>query len=185
MKLNGTTADDVVMRVLASVPTRASFTGMWLVIGTKEKTERVPNGRRVERHCSQCGEVAMFYERRAISTFQVYFLDLVDYASRAVMVCGACGTLYATDDVGPRAPSTFDAITGAAEQVGTAIASGANRTIERISSAARGALRSEAAEPRPAEPRATDDPLADEDAALEARFKELERRGARVRIGDD
>ena len=160
---------------------------MWLVIGTKEKTERVPNGRRVERRCSQCGEVAMFYERRAISTFQVYFLDLVDYASRAVMVCGACGTLYATDDAGPPEPSTLDAITGAAEQVGSRIASGASRTIERIGSAARGALRPSAAEPSPPPPGggATDDPLADDDAALEARFQALEKRGARVRIGDD
>ena len=107
---------------------------MWLVIGTREKTERVPNGRQVERHCSECGEVAMFYERRAVSTLQLYFLNVVDYRSRIVMACGACG-----------------------------------------------ALRSDSEERRPAEPQATDDPLADEDAALEARFKELEKR-TRIRI---
>ena len=58
---------------------------MWLVIGTKEKTERVPNGRQAERHYSECGEVAVFYERRAVSSLQLYFLNVVDYRSRIVM----------------------------------------------------------------------------------------------------
>lgn len=163
---------------------------MWLVIGTGEKTERVPNGRQVERHCSQCGEVAMFYERRAISTLRLYFVEVLDYRTRIVMACGACGTLYATDDVNAPEPTALESFTEAAGQVGSRIASGANRAVDRITSAAREALRSEpearrSEEPRPAEPRppdATDDPLADDEAALEARFKELEKRGTRVRI---
>jgi hypothetical protein len=157
---------------------------MWLVLGTKEKTERVPNGRQVERHCSACGERAMFYERRATSTFQVYFLDVVDYGSRIVMACGACGVLYATDEAGTRERSTLETVTGAAENVGSAIASGATRAFHRVSSVARGALEADAPAPRQAAtPEPSDDPLADEDRALEARFEELEKRGARVRIG--
>ena len=159
---------------------------MWLVLGTKEKTERVPNGRQVERRCGACHELAMFYERRALSTFQVYFIDVVDYRSRTVMACGACGTLYETDDVGAREPSALDKFTGAAEHVGSVIASGAARAIDRVSGAAREALQpgTPEAPPRPAPREATGDPLADEDAALEARFEELERRAARVRNGD-
>jgi hypothetical protein len=161
---------------------------MWLLIGTKDKTERVPGGKQVERRCSHCGEVAMFYERHLVSTFQLYFLDVVDYASRTVMACGACGTLYATDEVGAREPTAFEKLTGAAEQVGSTIASGATRAMDRVTEVARGALYSEptASAPKPPspEPEATDDPLADEDAALEARFKDLEKR-ARIRISED
>jgi ABC-type nitrate/sulfonate/bicarbonate transport system substrate-binding protein len=157
---------------------------MWLVLGTKEHTERVPNGRQVERLCSECHETAMFYERRATSTIQLYFIDVVDYRSRTVMACGACGALYATDDVETRQPTALEKLTGAAEQVGSTIASGAARAFEKVSDAARGALQPDAPEARrPARPSATDDPLADEDAALEARFEELEKR-ARVRISE-
>lgn len=129
----------------------------------------------------------MFYERHAVSTLQLYFLDVVDYASRTVMACGACGTLYATDEVGARAPTAFETFTGTAEHVGSAIASGLTRAIDRVTDVARGAVRSAPAvpaSPRLAVPEATDDPLADEDAALEARFKELDTRHARIRISD-
>jgi hypothetical protein len=157
---------------------------MWLVLGTKEHTERVPNGRQVERLCSECHETAMFYERRATSTIQLYFIDVVDYRSRTVMACGACGALYATDDAEARQPTPLEKFTGAAEQVGSSIASGAARAFEKVSDAARGALHSDTPEARrPARPTTTDDPLADEDAALEARFEELEKNAARVRIG--
>lgn len=160
---------------------------MWLVLGTKEHTERIPNGRQVERLCSECHETAMFYERRATSTIQLYFIDVVDYRSRTVMACGACGALYAADDApnaAARQPTPLEKFTGAAEQVGSSIASGAARAFEKVSNAARGALQSDGPEARrPAPPEATDDPLADEDAALEARFQDLEKR-ARVRIGE-
>jgi hypothetical protein len=158
---------------------------MWLVLGTKEHTERVPNGRQVERLCSECHETAMFYERRATSTIQLYFIDVVDYRSRTVMACGACGALYATDDAEARQATPLEKFTGAAEHVGSSIASGAARAFEKVSDAARGALHSDTPEARrPAPTRTTtDDPLADEDAALEARFEELEKNAARVRIG--
>ena len=155
---------------------------MWLVLGTKEKTERVPNGRQVEHRCTACGEVAMFYERRATSTFQLYFIDIVDFKSRIVMACGACGMLYATDDGTAREPDALEKVTGVAEQVGARIASGATRAADRLTSAARSAFGQDRAPPPPEAEPATSDPLADEDAAVEARFKELE---ARVRIRVD
>ena len=98
---------------------------MWIVLGTKEKSERVPNGRRFESQCQACGEVAMFYERRVNSTLQLYFLDIVDYGSRLVMACGACGTLYATGDAAQAQPDMISKATKTAGQIGSAIATGA------------------------------------------------------------
>lgn len=156
---------------------------MWFIIGTKEKTERVPNGRRLECRCSQCGETAMFYERRAVSTVQLYFLDVADYRSRLVMACGACGALFGTDDKASQEVTALESFSGAAGELGSSIMSGARRALQRVSETAHAALDSRPAAPRspPAAPEATDDPLADDDAALEARFAELETR-TRVRI---
>jgi|GEM_PF-5280847 len=41
---------------------------MWIVCGTQTRTERVPEGLRVERDCDACGEIAMFYEQRVSRT---------------------------------------------------------------------------------------------------------------------
>jgi predicted dienelactone hydrolase len=159
---------------------------MWFIIGTKEKTERVPNGRRLECRCSHCGEVSMFYERRAVSTVQLYFLDVADYRSRLVMACGACGTLFGTDEKASQEVTALESFAGAGAKIGSSIVSGARRAFERVSESAHAVLESRPAAPRTVAPEAeaTDDPLADEDAALEARFAELETR-ARVRIGSD
>lgn len=93
---------------------------VWIVIGHRTKTERVPDGLSVERECASCGELAMFYERRAVKTFRLYMLDVFDYDEQRVMSCGACGTLYATDEHGrPSAQSASDwreAVSSAAEQ---------------------------------------------------------------------
>ena len=113
---------------------------MWIVLGTKEKSERVPNGRRFESQCQACGEVAMFYERRVNSTLQLYFLDIVDYGSRLVMACGACGTLYATGDAAQAQPDMISKATKTAGQIGSAIATGAGRAVDKVSDAARGLL---------------------------------------------
>ncbi len=125
----------------------------------------------------------MFYERRAVSTVQLYFLDVADYRSRLVMACGACGALFGTDDKAGQEATALDSFTGAAGQIGSSIAAGARRAFQRVSESAHAALGSRPLPPRtpPAEAQATDDPLADDDAALEARFAELETR-ARVRI---
>ncbi|AKU94037.1 hypothetical protein AKJ09_00701 [Labilithrix luteola] len=158
---------------------------MWVVIGTKEKTERVPGGRQVERHCSECGETAMFYERRATSTLQLYFLNVYEFKSRHVMACGACGALYATDEVSSPADETkgegIDAFVATAERVGGALASGATKALNRVQAAAREAFSGGEHLPARAAPPA-DDPLAEDDEALEARFRELERK---IRIADD
>lgn len=73
---------------------------MWIVVGHRVKTERVAGGARVERECGSCGEEATFYERRVVSTFRLYFVDVFDYGKRRVMACGACGALYETDEHG-------------------------------------------------------------------------------------
>ncbi len=106
---------------------------VWVIIGHRTRTERVEDGLAVERECASCGELATFYERRAIRTFRLYFLDVFDYDKQRVMACGACGALYATDDHG--APSSETAqgwqsalsdaagsLTDAATKAGAAIA---------------------------------------------------------------
>lgn len=149
---------------------------MWIVFGNKEKTERVSGGAVVQRHCDQCGETAMFYERKATSVFQVYFIDVVDYGSRTVMACGACGALYATDEVNKPSlspvESTLDSIKTAAKAAQARISSEAAKLMDRPPPAA-----------NPAAPPAEDfdDPLAEDDRATEARFQELERK---YRIGE-
>ena len=73
---------------------------VWVIIGHRTRTERVEGGLAVERECASCGEIATFYERRAVRTFRLYFLDVFDYDKQRVMACGACGALYATDEHG-------------------------------------------------------------------------------------
>lgn len=105
---------------------------VWIVIGRRTKTERVPGGLVVDRDCPACGEHASFYERRAVRTFRLYFLDVFDYDKQRVMACGACGTLFATEEHGP--PSAEDAegwrealdkaqetVSGAAKRAGEAL----------------------------------------------------------------
>ena len=115
----------------------------------------------------------MFYERRATSTFQLYFLDIYEYKSRIVMACGACGTLFATDERTGEAAG-FSSLLSSAERAGATIATTAERAYDR--------LVGKSSVDHPSPPReTTDDPLADDDAALEARFQELERK---VRIAE-
>jgi hypothetical protein len=159
---------------------------MWIIFGTKVETERVPNGARAERRCEKCGEVAMFYERRAVSKLQLYFLDVLDYASRRVMACGACGALYGTDEVG--APDAAFQLPGAAKDAAARVGEAAREGWGRLREAGGRALEelggrpAEGARgPGPDAADATADPLADDDAALEAKFRELEKK---YRVGD-
>jgi photosystem II stability/assembly factor-like uncharacterized protein len=159
---------------------------MWIVLGTKEKSERVPNGRRFESQCQACGEVAMFYERRTSSTLQLYFLDVVDYGSRLVMACGACGTLYATGDATNAQPDMIAKAKKTAGELGSAIASGATRAAGRVSDAARDLLGSGSGSTssKPAErEEELADPLLEDDEALEAKFRALEKR-VRIDTGE-
>lgn len=97
---------------------------VWVVIGHRVRSERVPDGLAVERECASCGEVATFYEREAVKSFRLYFLDVFDYDTQRVMACGACGTLYATDELGEPSAATAggwrDALSSAASQVSSA-----------------------------------------------------------------
>ncbi len=120
---------------------------VWVVIGRRTKTERVPGGLAVERDCPSCGEHATFYERRAVRTLRLYFLDVFDYDRQRVMACGACGTLYATEEHGP--PSSEDAAgwKDALERAGESVGGAAKRATDALGPAwqsaaenARGAL---------------------------------------------
>lgn len=98
---------------------------VWIILGQRTKTERVPGGLAVERQCPSCNEFSTFYERRAVKTFRVYFMDVFDYADQRVMACGACGTLFATDEHGEPSTETKDgwrsAFDDAAKSVGGAV----------------------------------------------------------------
>ena len=163
---------------------------MWVIFGRKVETERVPGGAQVEKKCDHCGEVAMFYERRAISKLQLYFLDVLEYSNRRVMACGACGTLYGTDEVGrdaepvdafvAQAKDAFGRLGDAAKAGFERVRVGGARALEGVREGERSGKPNASSVGR--EPEVTDDPLADDDAALEAKFKDLE---TKYRIGDD
>jgi hypothetical protein len=166
---------------------------MWLIFGSKEKTERVPNGRVVERVCESCHERAMFYERQATTTLQFYFFDVLDYGKRTVMACGACGTLFATDELAraelgaePAQPSLSEI-----EQATSTLKGLVRKAGARISDEARQLFGDEPL-PQPSTQPASassaseviagfQDPLTSDEEAMEAKFRELERK---FRIGD-
>jgi hypothetical protein len=149
---------------------------MWILFGNKMTTERVPNGKRVERHCDACGETAMFYERVASTKLSLYFIELLEYGKRRVMACGACGELYATDELGPSEVSTPEKVIGAAEKAGAQIGAAAKDAFGKLKSGL-DQFRSEQFPPSPREPeRELDDPLAEEENELEKKFRDLETR---------
>jgi hypothetical protein len=150
---------------------------MWILFGNKMTTERVPNGKRVERHCDSCGETAMFYERVASTKLSLYFIELLEYGKRRVMACGACGELYATDELGAAEVSTPEKVIGAAEKAGAQIGAAAKDAFGKLKSGL-DQFRSEQLPPSPREPERelSDDPLAEEENELEKKFRDLETR---------
>ncbi|MCA9534516.1 MAG: hypothetical protein KC593_12585 [Myxococcales bacterium] len=72
---------------------------VWVVLGLKRATERVPGGAQLQRRCESCHEDTTFYEKELKSTFRVYFLDVFDFNRDRVMACGACGAAYVTDEL--------------------------------------------------------------------------------------
>jgi hypothetical protein len=150
---------------------------MWIIFGTKHASKRVPHGAQVARHCEACGEDTTFYEKEVTSTFELYFIDVLDYGTRRVMQCGACGTQYATDELGAREPGpTFEerlgqgagAIGRVAKSVGQELGSLAALAMGRPSPYA-GHRRERGAEPEALD---RDDPALLDDT--ERRFRELE-----------
>lgn len=149
---------------------------MWILFGNKATTERVPNGKRVERHCDSCGETAMFYERTASTKFSLYFIELLEYGKRRVMACGACGELYATDELGPAEEMSMPekAMKGA-EKAGAQIGAAAKDAFGKLKSGLE-QLRSEELPPARSPEPMSDDPLAEDANELEAKFRDLEKR---------
>jgi hypothetical protein len=160
---------------------------MWIVFGTAEKMTRVPGGAKVERQCDACGEVTTFYEKHVRRTMRLYFVDVFDYARQRVMACGACGTCYATDELG--APNREDA---EGDDAGTLrhgferVARRAGELIERSADAVEAGIEallpSRRDEPSEGSEVSHDPPSGDELDPLEARFRELERSEEQRRI---
>lgn len=176
---------------------------MWIILGNKAETRRVEGGRKVERQCSSCAETAMFYEREVTKSFRLYFVSLFNYETQRVMACGACGALYATDELGrPMTSDTPDderqkgtvlgTVKDALRRAGNKLQDATGTRVDPDVAAARGEPEQRTAKPtiQPASRRlgaASDDdhgdedidPLADADDELNARFAALERRMAR------
>jgi hypothetical protein len=128
---------------------------MWIILGNKVRSERVPNGRKAEHHCGACGETAVFYERQVTESFQLYFINVFNYQTQRAMACGACGALYATDELGaPREAASaqqgtvFGALQSAMDSIGHAI----DRAGDAIEKGVREVVSDVRAEP-PAPPR--------------------------------
>lgn len=157
---------------------------MWILFGNKMQTERVPNGARVERHCGSCNETAMFYERTASTKLSLYFIELVEYGKRRVMACGACGTLYATDELGaPEQATGVEKVMKQAEEAGSKLSSAAKGAFKQLSDAARSGFDDVTGgrSPEPAEEkRDFEDPLTSDEEDLESKFRDLEKK---YRIG--
>ncbi len=170
---------------------------MWIIIGNRVSSERVPNGKVAQHHCNSCGETAMFYERHIVKTMRLYFIDVFNYKRQRAMACGACGALYATDEFGASADDEADGkslqagtiaghLESAAKTVGDAFREGANELLGRGREAAR-ASREE--QPRAREERAREPDLSSVDLRterereLDRRFEELERK-AREKKGE-
>ena len=175
---------------------------MWIILGNKVKTQRVAGGRKLERQCPSCGEVAMFYEREVTTSFRVYFVSIFNYETQRVMACGACGDHYATDELG-RPPageppgdqkgtvygSVKDALrkAGNALQDATGVQADADVTEEATAPPPAEQRRLAAPPPQTTAPPAREpedafiDPLAADDDDLNARFAALEKKLARER----
>jgi len=157
---------------------------MWIVFGNKLKSERVPNGKRVERHCESCGETAMFYERTSSTKFSLYFIEILEYGKRRVMACGACGELYATDELGPpETQSVPEQVLGAAEKTGAQLSAAAKSAFGKLSEAAKGGLHHLEGKESPRAPDAApgrdesfEDPLTSDEEDLESKFRDLEKK---------
>jgi hypothetical protein len=149
---------------------------MWVILGSKVDTRRVPGGRKVERACTACGETAMFYEREVSKSFRLYFVDLFNYETQRVMACGACGAHYATDELGaptgdPQRGTVFGGVRDALRRAGNALTDATGTPRE---------VRDAEAVEEPKQLAAPDeelpDPLAADDDELEAKFAALEKK---------
>jgi hypothetical protein len=167
---------------------------VWIVFGTRVNARRVPGGLKVERTCGECGENATFYEKEVKRTFNLYFVDVLDYGRHRVMACGCCGACYATDELdapetrsaeepahparAARALSVADRVGDYVDRAASALESGISTLFRDEPSGSAPPERDEAPPPMPSGSDGEVDPL---DDPLEARFRELERK-ARIRI---
>jgi hypothetical protein len=160
---------------------------MWIVFGTEVKTKRVPGGAKIERPCTQCGELSPFYEKEVTATFRLYFIDIFDYQRHRVMACGCCGACYATDELGLPGTRADDAAS-LGERAARA-AHGVGGYLDRAANALEAGVSSLLSSERPAtrspkEQGPSDSDGGDDDGdPVEARFRVLEKKaGVRIKI---
>jgi hypothetical protein len=72
---------------------------MWIIIGNRNQTQEVPGGRETRRECPKCHTFARMSEHRVLTTFRLYFVDILNHGARHLMVCNVCGTAFATDEL--------------------------------------------------------------------------------------
>ncbi len=75
---------------------------MWSMLDDKMATRRTPSGQVARRRCEVCAAETTFIEREVTPAAEAHAPELADLAWR-LMECDACGTQYATDEMGERA----------------------------------------------------------------------------------
>jgi hypothetical protein len=91
---------------------------MWIVFGNKSQLTWVPNGQKVDGHCTVCHQPTTFYEKQITKTFRLYFVDIFDYRRHRVMACGRCDAYYATDELGPPSNPLMEDLTEGVSKAG-------------------------------------------------------------------
>jgi rubredoxin len=72
---------------------------MWFLFHHGAKTRAVPGGETFTQTCPECGKRAQFIEVELTESVGVFFVDVVEDASRAFR-CGACGETFTHKDDG-------------------------------------------------------------------------------------
>ena len=70
---------------------------MWIIVGKKTQSKRIPGGRYLERLCKPCGKVTMHVECDVRDEINAFFLP-VFAATQRRMVCVECGEDLAVEE---------------------------------------------------------------------------------------
>lgn len=73
---------------------------MWILVGSKTRVRRIPDGRVVRRRCEDCDAVTEWAECDMLDRIELFFISMLDTKSRR-FVCLQCGDDVHPDDVPP------------------------------------------------------------------------------------
>lgn len=73
---------------------------MWILVGSKTRVRRIPDGRVVRRRCEDCDAVTDWAECDMMDRIELFFVSMLDTKSRRY-VCLECGDDVHPDDVAP------------------------------------------------------------------------------------